>query len=741
MNYLDGFSKFIFSQHLATGLKLTLAAIIPCLIFSHYGILDAMISFPLGTLFIAGTDSPGPTHTRRNTLILTILLAFLIVYGTSLLHDLPVLFFFAIICFGMFFSMIGVYGNRGSSVGTISLLIFIITIDSPSAAGGTFSQAIIFAAGGIWYLLLFFMLDKLRPYQHVQQLMGENFVNLGALLTTKSRFYRANINFSRLSDKMLQQQIGIRENQENLREILFRTRQLVSESSNKSRTLMLMFLDSIDLFEQILNSQQDYQKLHLAFGNSKILRVFGTYLSWLGAEVQHIGVAVQAGIPSRPRHDLDESFHKCELIFVRYRETHMTQDNIEDFIMLRQILNSMRDVTQRIKKLHRATRYEATRPEDIQTYVSSDEIAPPQDYHPRLLLDNLSLKSGHFRHSLRLTIALLIGHSLSLFWEIGHSYWILLTIVTIMKPAFSITKQRNLYRMAGTVLGAIAGFLLLYLTDNTITLFACMIIAMIVAHTFLKLNYFVASIGITIYVLLAFSFITPHAINAVLLDRVTDTFIGSAIATIVSLFVLPQWEYQHREGFILQALRTNLRYFDTVAGVFEGKPLDMGALKMSRKNAFIELANLSDTFQRMMSEPKRQRVKLEDFHQFVATSHMLTSYIASLSTYAQTVGHKYQITAFTPRIRKIKRNLGDAADIVEGRYVERTVVIRQPTPQNEQLLEMLASIKKEIRETGREGVRDPSLSRELSELRTIDELFELIYTITIDEVKILNRLF
>src|SRR5690606_38738219 len=133
----------------------------------------------------------------------------------------------------------------------------------------------------------------------------------------------------------------------------------------------------------------------------------------------------------------------------------------------------------------------------------------------------------------RLTLALLIGYTLSFFWEIGHSYWILLTIVTIMKPAFSITKQRNLYRMAGTVLGAIAGFLLLYLTDNTVTLLVSMMIAMIVAHTFMKLNYVVASIGITIQVLLAFSFITPYDINAVLLDRVIDTFIDSAIATVV----------------------------------------------------------------------------------------------------------------------------------------------------------------------------------------------------------------
>jgi hypothetical protein len=120
---------------------------------------------------------------------------------------------------------------------------------------------------------------------------------------------------------------------------------------------------------------------------------------------------------------------------------------------------------------------------------------------------------------------------------------------------------------------------------------------------------------------------------------------------------------------------------------------------------------------------------------------MLTSYIASLSTYAQSGGSRFDIRGFAPKIREIDRNLTTAVSIVEGKQIERTEVIKQALPQNEQLMQMLSLVKKEIRETGREEVADPVLNRDFSELRTIDGLFELINTLTVDIVKILNRLF
>ncbi|CAG4993015.1 Inner membrane protein YccS [Dyadobacter sp. CECT 9275] len=740
MNYLDEFKKFISSHHLSTGIRLSLGAVVPSLIFQHYGILGDLIAFPLGTLLIGSTDNPGPYHRRRNALIIAIITCFSVACITGLLRHIHFMVFAEIIIFGMFFSLAGVYGNRINSIGLISLLVFVFNIDDHLSGEMVLRTASIFALGGIWYFFLFMVLEKLLPYKLIQQLLGENFIELGKLLFIKARYYFAKPDYDDLFGRLVHEQVLLRENHENLREILFKTREFVTESTNTSRTLMLMFLDSIDLFERILNSQQNYENLHKAFDHSQVLRLFGTYITWLAAEIQQIGIAVQSGFPSRPKHDLDEAFNKCQSVFERMRAEQMTHDNIEDYMMLRQILNSLQDITERVKKLHLATTYDVSLSADYKPNVSVENFIPKQEYHPRILLDNLSLKSSHFRHAVRVTLALLIGYTASLFFDLGHGYWILLTIVTIMKPAFSITKQRNLYRIGGTMLGVVSGFLILYFIKDGTALFGLMMIAMILAYTFLKTNYFIASTSITLYVILSLNFLNPHHITDVLQDRALDTLIGSIIAYLVSSYVLPVWEHSQINQYISEALVANRQYFDIVAARFTGKVLDINELKIHRKNAIIALANLSDNFEKMLSEPKRQQHNMEEYHQFVATSHMLTSYIASLSTYAQTIGYEQFSFEFELMIRQIDRQFTAVLDVLDGKISGNLEIAREALPQNQKLLALLATRKKEIKELGVEKSAQSPARKMLSDLRTINGLFELISTITIDEIKILQKI-
>ena len=740
MNYLDEFKKFISSHYLYTGVRLTFGAVIPCLIFNYFGILTEYIAFPLGTLLIGSIDNPGPFVRRRNSIIIAIITCFAVTCITGFLQHIHFAVFAEIVIFGSFFSLVGVYGNRVNSIGLISLLVFVFNIDDHLSGESVLRNATIFTAGGFWYLALFFIVQKLRPYKLIQQLLGENFVELGKLLSIKAGYYFARPDYDGLFTQMIHQQVILRENHENLREILYKTREIVAESTNKSRILMLMFLDSIDLFEQILNSQQNYVNLHHAFNDSKILRLFGTYISWLAAEIQQIGLAVQSGASSKPRRDLDEAYNKCQSVFERMRHDQMTHENMEDYMMLRQILNSLQDITERVKKLHRATTYDTELGSEHKVDVELENFIPKLEYSPRILIDNLSLKSSHFRHALRVTIALLIGYSVSLFFDLGHGYWILLTIVAIMKPEFSITKQRNLYRIAGTVLGALLGFLTLYLTDDNTVHFVFLMIAMILAYSFLKTNYFIASASITLYVLLWFNFLNPEHIAAVLVDRVIDTVIGSVIAYFISAYILPVWEYTQIHQYMRAALIANRQYFDHVAAKFTGKKLSIQELKLYRKDAIIAMANLSDNFQRMLSDPKKQQVQMEEYHQFVATSHMLTSYIASLSTYAQMSESLPNSEDFGPMIKQIDRQFNSATGIIDGNYLVGNEVMRESLPQNKKLIELLTVRKKEIKEMGIEKSQQSASRKALSALKTINGLFELISTITIDEIKILQKI-
>ena len=84
--------------------------------------------------------------------------------------------------------------------------------------------------------------------------------------------------------------------------------------------------------------------------------------------------------------------------------------------------------------------------------------------------NNLTLKSSVFRHSLRMMITCGAGYIISKFLPNGHhSYWLLLTIIVILKPGFSLTKQRNFERFTGTITGGLIGLLLLaFIHDRNI---------------------------------------------------------------------------------------------------------------------------------------------------------------------------------------------------------------------------------------------------------------------------------
>ena len=323
-------------------------------------------------------------------------------------------------------------------------------------------------------------------------------------------------------------------------------------------------------------------------------------------------------------------------------------------------------------------------------------------------------------------------------YSIGHSYWILLTIAVIIKPAYSITRRRNIQRLLGTITGAVLGFGILYFIQNPTTIFILMTAAMVIAYSFLKVDYFISSAGVTLYVLLSLSFLNSAGFQHALNDRVLDTLIGSAIAWLAALFLLPDWEHQRIDDDIAKALRANRLYFDTVAQSFLGKPADVTTFKLTRKDAFVALANLSDTFQRMLSEPKTGSEKLSHYHQFVSTNHLLSSYIASLSYYAQRAEGKYVSPDFQTLIKQIDEHFEIAEGVIQHHQTIKASQIQPVTVSSPKIEELLKQRRREI-EAGKSEMETP-VRKTLSDLKTIHDQFEMISTATVDEVRILEKI-
>jgi len=293
-----------------------------------------------------------------------------------------------------------------------------------------------------------------------------------------------------------------------------------------------------------------------------------------------------------------------------------------------------------------------------------------------------------------------VGFITAKFISIGHhGYWVLLTIIVILKPGFSLSKQRNYQRLIGTISGGVIGIAILLLISNKDVQFVLLVLLMIGTYSFQRLNYVVSVIFMTPYVLILFKFL---GVGFVVEERIVDTVIGSTIAFVASYLLFPSWEFEQIQENLADVIHANLNYLVKIAESISGRPVDIIEYKLARKDVFVKSANLSAAFERMTSEPKSKQKKIKEVHKFVVLNHILSSYIATI---ASGVSAKALHTAAAENIRLLKRSvavlndtykhLGDQL-IDTGKILPLNIDSEQktPSPEDNLLKEQLGFINK-----------------------------------------------
>lgn len=742
MNYTTELKKFATSQSIYSAVRISLAIILPSVILAHFGLLKEFFLFPLATSFVGLTDQAGPFIRRRNALIFAIASFFIVSLVASSVKSFPFLIYPEIIVFSIFFTMLGVYGQRLAAVGSLSLVVLGIFIDGNLTGDNVLKSSLIFLAGSICYFIIFLVVSKIQPYKLASQMIGENYLELAQYLSLKSKFYLKNPNFDALYSQIIAKQIVIKNLQEETRETVFKTRKIVNESTTTSRLLMLMFLNSIDLHEKLMTSENDYRKVQENFGASGFLNSLGSYLQILSEEISNIGIALQSGSKARPLRNIDGLLEKIYTQYFDLRNSKLTPKTLEDFMTLRLILNRITSVSDEIKTIYKVFRQDEKLAKSLSTGLDLQKFVTAEEkLNSKVFLANFSLKSAHFRHAIRITVALVVGYFISQlsFLGIGHSYWVFITIVAILRPAYATTKHRNLLRLYGTVAGALVAYAILYFIPYQNVLFVLFLASMILCFAFLKNNYSWAVFFMTIYVFLAFNILNPGNLNIIFKDRILDTMIAGAVAFAVSYFVLPVWEHTKKIDFMKKSAESNYNYFSAAMAYFKDQKIGVQDYKLNRKDAVIDLANLSDNFQRMISDPKHQQKNLEHLHQFVITSHLITAYIASFSQYSES-SREFPEIDFESWDLKISAELLRTNLILNQKKTNQEIIQESRIEPEDSVEKLLENRRKELQENEFLDRRDPTKISHLTKLKNLKEILELIYDAAKEQRKVTEQL-
>lgn len=615
---------FFFSQSFADGFRATFAILLPALIGNYFNFFEIGLTISLGAMCVSLTDAPGPIIHRKNAMLITTAFAFCVTGITSFARLDIYTMGIEIVLVSFFFSMFNVYGNRATSVGNAAILIMILTMDTPIETGNILLHALLILAGGIFYTVFSLLLHKLRPYRIAQRALGDCIREIASYLSIRSNFYNAETDLNETYKKLVAQQIVVNEKQDAARELFFKTRQIVKESTSEGRRLVFTFVETVDLFEDITASYYDYSLLRKQFAHTGALELIHRSLSKIAFELDSIGIAIQANTSFIKTFDYDEEVRQLKAEIDRIAPKGESKT-----LVLRKILVNIRKILAELNNINRY--FEA----DIKTNKSKldhSHFVSHQSLDAKLFWNNLSLQSSAFRHSLRVSIACIAGFVIVNMVSYGHhSYWVLMTIAFMLKPAFSLTKQRNIERIIGTFAGGIIGVLILVFIPDKTTHFVIMIVLMIATYSFMRIQYLVMVICMTPYILILFSFLGSN-FKLVAEERIFDTVLGCAIAFLAGYFLFPHWESDQLKQYMQGIIKANAAYLQKIIEALSGCKPGMLEYKLARKEVYLNSANLSAAFQRMLSEPKSKQKKEKDVHQFVVLNHILFSNIATVAT-------------------------------------------------------------------------------------------------------------
>jgi uncharacterized membrane protein (TIGR01666 family) len=695
---------FFFSQAFADGLRATVAILLPALIGSYTGYFQVGLTIALGAMCVSLTDSPGPILNKRNGMLFCAVFAFVIAVITALARTNPFLMGLEIVILTFFFSMFVVYGQRATAVGSAATLVMILTMDNPVEKADIFVHAGYILAGGVFYLLLSLTLYNIRPYRTAQRVLGDCIREVATYLSIRADFYNIQTDLETDYKRLVAQQVIVNEKQDLVREVFFKTRQIVEEATDESRKLVFTFVETVDLFEDITAAYYDYKSLRQLYGETGALQLLHDTLKNIVDELHAIGIAIQTNA------SFEKTFsYQDEVKRLKAAVDNLPVPDTANKLVLIKIIVNIRNL---LSDLDNIAQYFTTDVKRSRTGVDHSHFVTHQPLDPVIFWNNLNIQSSAFRHAIRVSVACLLGYFITLVMPYGtHSYWILLTIAFIIKPAFSLTKQRNIERIIGTVIGAAAGVLILLLVENGTVLFMIMVLFMIGTYSFMRINYLAMVMCVTPYVFIVFSFIGTE-FRVIAWERVLDTLIGCAIAFSISYFLFPSWEREQVKMHMKDIVRANMMYLQKIIKALSGHKVTLIEYKVARKDVYLHSANLSAAFQRMISEPKSKQTSRSQLQQFVVLNHILFSNIANIVTTLLTKDRQGYPPELLHLAKKIyskldesRKKLGDEEQLL---LPEETKVADNPLSTDDTLireqLQFIYKLSKDIEKTSNEFI-------------------------------------
>jgi uncharacterized membrane protein YccC len=243
---------------------------------------------------------------------------------------------------------------------------------------------------------------------------------------------------------------------------------------------------------------------------------------------------------------------------------------------------------------------------DVPVFKSYSMVKTLFILKPRHLLGNLrvlfNFDTFNARYALRSAIAATIGLFIFKWFKIDHGYWIPFSVMIVIQPYFGATFKKAIDRVVGTLLGGIAGGLLLRLPTGLYLKESILFITFILMVYYVRKNYAVAVFAVTLNLVLLFHLEEAYN-NTLMITRALST-VGGAILAVGSGYALfPMWDKKWLPSHLAAAVMCNYEYFISTFYA----PVRITNWTRYKRSVESKNSNVFDSFNRYMAEPGKDK--------------------------------------------------------------------------------------------------------------------------------------
>lgn len=640
-------------------IKITLCALSSFLLF--YDSQEPYVAFTvtLGALLCAPIDiSSKLKHKIIGLLIATLLLPIISIVLTTTYKE--VVLFYPIFSFLVFFSaLISLYGHRANLLSFTLLIGISLAFIHHNEPENALQNGMYMFFGGMLYLLFSIVFYIIRPSRYINLEVALCIHRVSEYLDLRAKLWDSTADTESIKHKQLELQITINESFDNIREYLVYNKAKTINSSN-NRKLLVALTSLVEIMELAMSNTFNNQQIVEYFeSDPTIMNDYKQLASNFSTTLESISYHIKSNKKYHSSVSLTNDFKSLNQKIETFTKNNGWSPIDEKTIAINNVLFYAEKQIEKIKGLERVYKERVNADELRGKYKDLEKFFTPEHYRFKTLVEHLNFESATFRYALRLTAAMLLGLIIGKFINLQNEYWILLTIVVIMRPGYGLTKQRSKHRIIGTILGGILGILLLIFVDNIHILSFITIFSMLFGYWLSASDYRIGVTFVTLYVILIYGILNAEAESA-FIYRLLDTAIGAGIAFLATHFFWPSWEFYNVKNHLEKSLKSIITYVEEVKQFYVHKGEPTTAYKIARKNAFIEVGNLMASFQRMIQEPKNKQQNRTELYELAVLNQTLVSSTASMGTFIQSHKTTEASEAFKIVMDNVQYNLKSA---------------------------------------------------------------------------------